>query len=184
MSEWSGLTQQWSTPLTRHHQPSPRMRQHQPSPLSLQADTATRADAMRTREVPIEWQSPATEVRVVGSFDNWTTGVELSPDFIEDSGEQRDRLSSDGWLVVAAQRPRAGDQFARHRAHTVHEIPLFRTRSLHVAHCIPGPILVRSRVLHDTHASVRVLWHGLCGFDPPSRPLPNPCHALPSVLQS
>lgn len=55
----------------------------------LQGETATEADALRRREVPIEWLSPASEVRVMGTFDEWTTGVELSPESIEDSGEDR-----------------------------------------------------------------------------------------------
>ncbi|CAD7703899.1 unnamed protein product [Ostreobium quekettii] len=37
------------------------------------------------RCVPVSWYGPACEVRLMGDFDGWTTGYELSADKIEDS---------------------------------------------------------------------------------------------------
>jgi len=51
----------------------------------VMARGAAAADNMRAREIPVSWESPASEVKVMGSFDEWSSGVELAPDFIEDS---------------------------------------------------------------------------------------------------
>ena len=37
------------------------------------------------REVPISWHGVASEVRLMGSFDNWSRGVDLSAEEINDS---------------------------------------------------------------------------------------------------
>ena len=42
-------------------------------------------DLVRVREVPLEWHGMAEDVCVMGSFDNWTKGVHLSPEY---SGSQ------------------------------------------------------------------------------------------------
>lgn len=39
---------------------------------------------MRIRELPLAWYGNAQEVRVMGSWDDWSTGVELSPSSIPD----------------------------------------------------------------------------------------------------
>lgn len=42
-------------------------------------------DAKVPREVPVAWFGVASEVRLMGSFDGWTRGVDLSADDISDS---------------------------------------------------------------------------------------------------
>ena len=41
-------------------------------------------DKLLVRRVPIEWYGVATEVKIMGSFDNWTEGFSLSPSEIQD----------------------------------------------------------------------------------------------------
>ncbi len=42
-------------------------------------------DARVPRQVPVAWFGVASEVRLMGSFDGWTRGVDLSADDISDS---------------------------------------------------------------------------------------------------
>jgi hypothetical protein len=42
-------------------------------------------DAKVPRKVPVAWFGVASEVRLMGSFDGWTRGVDLSADDISDS---------------------------------------------------------------------------------------------------
>lgn len=42
-------------------------------------------DAKVPREVPVAWFGVASEVRLMGSFDGWTRGVDLNADDISDS---------------------------------------------------------------------------------------------------
>lgn len=42
------------------------------------------ADKMRTREIPVVWFGVASEVRVMGTFDDWTIGQELNPGSLPD----------------------------------------------------------------------------------------------------
>lgn len=37
------------------------------------------------RRIPVSWYGAACEVRLMGDFDGWTRGQELSPEVIEDS---------------------------------------------------------------------------------------------------
>lgn len=38
-------------------------------------------DLVRVRQVPVEWHGMAQDVCVMGSFDNWTKGVHMSPEY-------------------------------------------------------------------------------------------------------
>ena len=40
-------------------------------------------DAACIKSVPIRWVGMASDIRIMGSFDNWTKGVAMSPEFIE-----------------------------------------------------------------------------------------------------
>lgn len=44
-------------------------------------------------EVPVSWIGIAEEVKMMGSFDNWSRGVDLSPEDYTFSGEQTVRLA-------------------------------------------------------------------------------------------
>jgi len=45
-------------------------------------------DLISTVEVPVSWMGVAEEIKIMGSFDNWTRGVELSAEDYTYSGEQ------------------------------------------------------------------------------------------------
>eukprot|EP00192_Tetraselmis_astigmatica_P014281 CAMPEP_0117680626 /NCGR_PEP_ID=MMETSP0804-20121206/18466_1 /TAXON_ID=1074897 /ORGANISM="Tetraselmis astigmatica, Strain CCMP880" /LENGTH=307 /DNA_ID=CAMNT_0005490163 /DNA_START=355 /DNA_END=1278 /DNA_ORIENTATION=- len=49
------------------------------------AEQARQLDQLVVREVPVEYSGTGAEVRIMGSFDNWTMGVLLSSDSISDS---------------------------------------------------------------------------------------------------
>jgi len=49
------------------------------------AKMAGQADQSRPREIPIRWMGVAHDVRLMGSFDHWTRGIDLSA---EDMGDQ------------------------------------------------------------------------------------------------
>jgi hypothetical protein len=44
-------------------------------------------------EVPVSWIGIAEEVKMMGSFDNWSRGVDLSPEDYTFSGEQTVRIA-------------------------------------------------------------------------------------------
>ena len=47
---------------------------------ALREDAAD-ADGAVLREVPVIWQGNASDVRLMGSFDDWTRGIHLSPEW-------------------------------------------------------------------------------------------------------
>jgi hypothetical protein len=48
------------------------------------ATQAKSADAVCFREVPVTYQGNASDVRLMGSFDDWTRGFHLSPEYVDD----------------------------------------------------------------------------------------------------
>lgn len=48
--------------------------------LSVVSRQAGEVDAMDAREVPLSWTGMAEDVKVMGSFDGWTGGVQMSPE--------------------------------------------------------------------------------------------------------
>jgi hypothetical protein len=46
---------------------------------------AEELDKMVLREVPVTWQGVASDVRLLGDFDNWTKGFGLSPGETQDA---------------------------------------------------------------------------------------------------